>query len=313
MPEGADSAAGPNAPDTGADTSAAPSGPPDISVVIPVRNGSAFIADQLEAIAAAITPDRSIEVIVADNGSTDETPRVVERFTSRLPVRVLDAGSVVGSNYARNRGVESAGAERILLCDADDEVDQHWLSEMWKAFEEGSDLVAGPIDYHRLNPPQVRAWRGADRASVVTSLGFLPTGHGANLGFTRRLHQAIGGFDEDFVFGGPDIEFCWRAQLDGYELREVPSALVHYRLRPSLSDLYSQSRMYGAAEAHLYSKFRDRGLRRRSPRTLAYELWWLLSRLPFATSVARRGAWLRRLGQQVGRFQGSVKYRVIWW
>jgi glycosyltransferase involved in cell wall biosynthesis len=286
---------------------------PDVSVVIPVRNGSPFIADQLTAIAAATPPNLTIEVVVADNGSTDDTAIVAERFAARLRVRVVDAGGAVGSNYARNRGVHAARAGRILLCDADDEVDQQWLCEMWDAFEAGHELVAGPIDYRRLNPPDVRAWRGAQVASVTRVLGFLLAGHGANLGFTRGVYHAIGGFDEGFVFGGPDIEFCWRAQLAGYMLTEVPSAVVHYRIRASLSDLFAQARLYGAAEAHLYRKFRGAGLRRRRAQTVGREVWWLVSRLPFAGPVGRRGAWLRRLGQQVGRLEGSLRYEVLWW
>lgn len=286
---------------------------PGMSVVIPVRNGANVLGEQLDALLAAEHPPVDVEVIVVDNGSTDRTAQVALTYAPRLRVRVVAAAEAASSNYARNVGVQAAHADRIALCDADDQVDQAWLQAMWQAFEDGHDLVAGPIDYVRLNAPSVRAWRGASQSFVAPILGFLPSGHGASLGFTRALYEAVGGFDEEFAFGGPDIEFCWRAQLAGYVLVAEPRALVHYRLRPSLGALVRQARMYGAAEAHLYLKFRHAGLRRRPASTLIADLWWIVTRLPFAWPVSRRGAWLRRAAQQAGRVQGSLRYRVLWW
>lgn len=284
-----------------------------ISVVIPVRNSAATLLEQLEALSAVARPAGGFEVVVADNGSTDTTADIARGFQGILPLRVVDAGDRPGSNYARNCGVRAAKYDYILLCDGDDQVDPHWLSAMSDAFDAGHQLVAGPIDYVRLNPPDVRSWRGADRASTATALGFLPFGHGANLGFTRSIYDQVHGFDEDFEFGGPDIEFCWRAQLSGATLHTQSEAIVHYRLRPSLNALFRQSRAYGAAEAHLFRKFAEHGLTHRPLSMPLRDIWWIVSRMPFAVGPARRGAWLRRLGQQMGRFEGAARYRVWWW
>ncbi|WP_353953331.1 glycosyltransferase [Knoellia sp. S7-12] len=284
-----------------------------ISVVIPVRNAASTLAEQLDALAAAESPSGGFEVIIADNGSTDDTVTIAESFATQIPVRIIDAGAAPGSNYARNCGIAAARYGRILLCDGDDQVDTRWLTAMCRAFDGGYELVAGPIDYERLNPPHVRRWRGADRASTGIIMNFLESGHGANLGFSKDLWKRLSGFDEAFEFGGPDIEFCWRAQLSGTALETVPDAVVHYRLRPSLSKLYKQSRAYGAAEAHLYKKFAASGLARRPTRAPFLEAWWMLTRFPFAIDPGRRGAWVRRAGQQVGRLEGSVRYNVLWW
>jgi len=283
-----------------------------ISVVIPVRDGAKTLGEQLEALANLADP-REFEVLVADNGSTDGTVAIADSFGGRLPLRVVDASAAPGSNYARNCGIREASFDRILLCDSDDRVDPRWLAAMRDAFDAGHELVVGPIDYVLLNPPEVRAWRGAQRAFADEVLGFLPTGHGANMGFTRSVYQRLDGFDDEFEFGGPDIEFCWRAQLAGVELHPVPEAVVHYRLRPSLGTLFRQSRAYGAAQAHLYRKFGSRGMRRRPITAPVGELWWLVTRLPFAWPLGRRGAWLRKLATQLGRVEGAVRYRVMWW
>ena len=283
-----------------------------ISVVIPVRNGAMTLGEQLDALASMDSPGE-FEVLVADNGSTDDTAAITSAYAGRLLVRVVDASAAPGSNYARNCGIKACSFDRILLCDSDDQVDAGWMAAMRQAFDAGHELVVGPIDYVLLNPPEVRAWRGAHRAFAEVVLGFLPTGHGANMGFTRSVYERLGGFDDEFEFGGPDIEFCWRAQLTGVKLRPVPDAVVHYRLRPSLGTLFRQSRAYGAAEAHLYRKFAGHGMCRRSLAAPFGEVWWLVTRLPFAWPLGRRGAWLRRVASQLGRFEGSVRYRVLWW
>lgn len=291
------------------------SGLPDtgLSVVIPVRNAADTLGMQLDALVAAEKPSGGFEVIVSDNGSSDETAAIARTFEPRLTIHVIDASGAPGSNYARNQGVRAARYQRILLCDGDDQIDPRWLLAMSAAFDEGHRFVAGPIDYRQLNEAGARAWRGAERASIGVVLGFLPSGHGANLGFTRGVWEALTGFDESFGFGGEDVEFCWRAQLAGIPLSTVPDAVVNYRLRPTLSALFTQSRAYGVGEARLYQAFAPLGLSRRPPRAPLSDLWWTITRLPFAATTGRRGAWLRRLGQQVGRIEGSVRFRVLWW
>jgi glycosyltransferase involved in cell wall biosynthesis len=286
---------------------------PQLSIVIPVRDGGATIAAQLDALATARKPAVTFEVVVADNGSTDQTGSIVQSYADRLPVRLVDASHVTGANLARNCGVEHSRGAWLLFCDADDEVDVGWLEKMARAFADGEELIAGPIDYERLNAPEVCAWRGARRASVSPMMGFLPAAQSANLGVTRRVFDLVDGFDTEFTGAGEDIDFIWRAQLAGTPLQEVPNAVVHYRLRSSLLAHWHQSISYGACEAQLYARYAPAGMSRRPIRVLVNDVWWLITRLPFAWPIGRRGAWLRRAGQRWGRIVGAVGSRVLWW
>lgn len=286
---------------------------PGLSVVIAAKDSADTLAEQLSALAANTSLDCPFEVIVADNGSKDGTADIAGGFATRLPIVVVDASKTVGANFARRIGVENARYDRILVCDSDDRVGTEWMAAMSRAFDQGHHLVAGPIDYRRLNSPLLRAWRGADSHTPAPFLDFLPTGHGANLGFTRSVYDSVGGFDADYQFGGDDVEFCWRAQLAGFHLYMEPQAVVDYRLRPSLRALYLQSKAYGASEAHLFRDFARRGLRRRPLAAPVRDFVWLVTRLPFAWSAERRGAWLRRCGVAMGRIQGAWEYRTLWW
>ncbi len=283
-----------------------------VSVVVPVFDGAATIGAQLEALAAAQVAGVACEVVVADNGSRDGTVAIARSYADRLPVTVVDASHRQGANAARTVGVQASRGARLLFCDADDEVDPSWIERMSSALDAGHELVAGVIDYTRLNAPDVVAWRGAPRAGVIPMMGFLPGAHLANLAMTRALYERLGGFDDAYT-GGDDIEFVWRAQLDGVALHEARDAIVHYRLRPTLRAHWRQCVGYGACEPHLYRKYASAGMPRRPASALLRDLWWLATRLPFAWSRARFGAWLRRAGQQWGRFTGAVRYRTPWW
>jgi len=283
---------------------------PRLSVVMPVFNGGATIRCQLEALATAESPGVSWELIVSDNGSTDDTAAVSLEYSDRLPLKVVDAGRARGINAARNVGVVASSGEWILLCDCDDEVDSGWLVRMVEAFSSGAELVGGPIDYRRLNGPVVRAWRGADEATVMPAFGYLRFAHGANCGFTRTVYDTVGGFDERFQFGGEDVEFFWRAQLAGFDLVEVPGAVVQYRLRQSYRALWAQSLAYGGSEVGLFKVFRSAGMPRRPWPEFLKTVVWLVLRLPWLVDAGRRGAWVRVLGQQVGRIRASLRYRT---
>jgi glycosyltransferase involved in cell wall biosynthesis len=284
-----------------------------VSIVIPVRNGAATLGEQLEALARMDDVPCDVEVVVADNGSTDGTAALAQGFAGRLPVRVVSCGHASGINVARNCGIRATSSDRVLLCDADDQVDAGWLAAMHRAFEAGGEVLGGPLDYRRLNSPTVRAWRGAEEARVGVLHGFLPSAHGANLGFTRAAFEAIDGFDETFRGGGDDTDFVWRAQLAGHRLSEVPDAVVHYRLRPTLRSHVRQWYAYGRSEALLHQKFASSGMTRRSGPALLRDLWWLASRLPLSVPLARRGAWLRRAAQLAGRLVVSVRHKALWW
>lgn len=285
---------------------------PQLSVVIPVRNGAATLALQLDALVACEPPGVPFEVVVADNGSTDDTAAIARSYADRLLVRVVDAGGAMGANFARNEGIAASHGAWIALCDADDEVDASWLRAIAAALAAGRQLVGGIIDYSRLNSAEVCAWRGATSSGVAVHLGFLPFAASANLAFTREVFDSIGGFDERFAQAGEDVDYCWRAQLAGFELVEEPQAIVHYRLRPGLGVLWRQWRNYGSSEVLLYRTFRDRGLPRRSPAASVRDVWWLITRLPFAGPRSRRGAWVRRAALWWGRLRGSLQQRTIW-
>ena len=88
---------------------------PSISVVIPCYNAAAFLRATIESILGQTQP--VLEVIVVDDGSTDDSARIAESFGP--PVRVIRQPNQ-GESAARNRGIEAAGGDWVAFLDADD-------------------------------------------------------------------------------------------------------------------------------------------------------------------------------------------------
>jgi glycosyltransferase involved in cell wall biosynthesis len=283
--------------------------PPErISVIVPVRNGADTLAGQFEALAAQTYPGEW-ELILADNGSTDGTRELADRWAPRLAnLTVVDASERQGSSFARNCGAGRATGDFLAFCDADDVVVPEWLESLASAARD-FDAVTGLQEVSAINPDGVQAWR-PPRASGLPRSRFLPYAPSCNLGVWSAVFRQTGGFDEEYP-QSHDVEWSWRAQLASFTLGFAPGAVVHYRYRTSSRDVSRQAYLSGLDSARLYRDYRARGLTR-MPITHALRIWgWLVARLPYLLSPARRGVWVRRAGEAAGRLSGSVRFRVL--
>jgi glycosyltransferase involved in cell wall biosynthesis len=285
---------------------------PKLSVVIPCLNGADTIGDQLEALASQ-TWDQPWEVIVADNGSTDGTVAVVERYRERMPnLRVVDASDKRGAAHARNLGARAARARALAFCDADDEVGEGWVAAIGEALAR-HDFVAARQDTTKLNEPWVQEKGQSPLADGLPRLWYPPYLHHAGsggLGVRRELHDAIGGFDESMLILD-DTDYCIRLQLAGARLHLAPDAVIHYRYRTSLRALYHQARSYAEHNALLQKRY---GRATRAPARWRWPLMGWKPLLAAFTGVHRKGGRAKlvwRLGWQSGRLRGSLKHRVL--
>jgi glycosyltransferase involved in cell wall biosynthesis len=258
---------------------------PALSVVIPCRNGAGVLPGQLAALAREEWSE-PWEVVVVDNGSTDGTAAVARKWAEKLPaLRVLRAERP-GRQHACNVGARAAPRAATFV-DADDEVAPGFVRAM------GEALARHPL------------------VAAAAELGFLPWGGGGTLGVRREVFDALGGFGEAMRYA-EDIDFCWRAQLAGIPLRFVPEARIRVHRRPTLRATYRQHRDYGRGTAMLYRMYRAAGMPRR-PVTAALAEWGGLVRsVPFLRTPEQRSRWVRRLGRNVGRLQGSLRYGVLY-
>ena len=114
---------------------------PFLSVVICTRDRAASLERTLESlVAAAQRMARPWELVVVDNGSSDETPQVIASFADRLPVRGVREDAA-GLSNARNAGVKQAQGEYIVWTDDDVVVDPGWLEGWAGGIEQAQDCA----------------------------------------------------------------------------------------------------------------------------------------------------------------------------
>ena len=217
----------------------------DITILIPVLNESRHIKTCLEALTQQRPPRGNVETIVIDNGSRDETLKIVEGFAR---VRLLHEPRP-DPYLARNRGIEAAKGRIIAFTDGDCRADEGWLCALERAFDEGADIVVGRLAY----PEGGSFWldRYTDYYDAKTRWLFAQPehpgiyGHGGNMAVRAELFEKLGDFPELPVAG--DTEFLHRARqkIDDVSIRYVEDAVVTHLEVETYRSLLPKLSRYG--------------------------------------------------------------------
>jgi len=201
-------------------------GDPEVSVIVPVRNGGADVRRLVDALERQTLPRSRFEVLVVDDGSTDGATGGLDSADGWL--RVLP-GPPRNSYAARNRGARAAVAPLLAFCDVDCVPEPGWL-EAGFAAAATADLVAGLVRFALPDRPSV--WTLIDVESALDQASMVLEGIAvtANLFVSRELLETRGGFDERYASGG-DWTFVRGSVEAGAALRFAPEAIVVHRSR----------------------------------------------------------------------------------
>lgn len=279
-----------------------------VSVVVPCRNAAQVLGAQLEALARQECSE-NWEVVIVDNGSTDGTREVAERYRSRLPqLLFVEASERRGAAYARNTGVRAANGENVAFCDADDEVGEGWLQAVVRALAD-HQAIAFRVDAAKLNRyAGERTIRQSDGLQLYTYPPYLPYS-GGTIAMRRGLFLQLGGFDETML-ACEDADLCWRVQRAGVPLFFARDAVIHVRLRTSILGMCRQARLWGEYNVALYKKYRPFGMPPLPRLQGLRNLIGTFRRFPRLARRRTRSEWLWEANWMTGRLIGSLKYRT---
>jgi glycosyltransferase involved in cell wall biosynthesis len=242
----------------GALDAAAPSA--RIAVLISAFNASSTILETLEGFLQQDLPSDQWEVVVVDDGSTDDTSIVVHSFIeSHLPQGAL---VVMRHNVgaARGRSVARAHTEapNILFFDADDVPSPDYIYAHLRALESADrDVMSyALVDtgyFAHLGPSHV-VGGAVQKATVNTVLGEVPFATGGTVALPSRLFDAVAGYDHAML-GCEDLDFSVRVWLAGTDLVMADGARCYYRQRSRLGQIYRQRVGYASSHALLVKKY----------------------------------------------------------
>lgn len=286
-----------------------------VSVVVPCRNAAAHLGEQLQALSAQ-RYGGPWEVVVVDDGSTDGSAALAERFRSRLPrLRVVRNPEPRNASRARNIGVAAATGQLLLFCDADDVVCTGWVDAMVRALGSHA-IVGGASEVERLNPRWAVGTRDLPQQHGLQSSDIpgwdLVHGGPGNLGVTRALWENVGPFDEDDgVARQEGVDYFFRAQLAGFEPGFAPDAVISIRLRHTFPGVYRQARGWAMGSVAIQRKYAPLGLTA-PPAWRGVVSWgWVPIRLLAVRDRGQLARWLHLLGWRVGRLRGSLRERTF--
>ncbi len=193
-----------------------------VTCILPVHNGARFLAEALDSVLEQEgVPD--LDVVVVDDGSTDDTPAVLEGYGDRIRVLRQENAGVAA---ARNAGLAEASADFVAFQDADDIWMPGKLRTQLDCFEENPDLdlcVGFVQNFWMDEVAHERAlFEGTDFAAPTAA-------YGPPLLVARAsAFERVGGFDPDLVVG-EDNDWFIRAREAGLVEHVVPEVILRRR------------------------------------------------------------------------------------
>ncbi|MFC4987847.1 glycosyltransferase [Saliphagus infecundisoli] len=208
-----------------------------LSAVIPVYNDPYGIRTTLESLTSQTYPIDSYEILVVDNGSEDETRKVVQEYCERYPelVTLLIEDEIQSSYAARNKGVEHAHGALISFIDADMTVEPTWAKSVVDSYtEHGWDYMGCEIETYIDGHGSLTA--RYDRALGFTVERYLQKAQfvvTACLTVRKTVFEDVGLFDSRLISGG-DGEFGERVHAAGFDQYFEPDITVYHPARTTV-------------------------------------------------------------------------------
>lgn len=214
---------------------------PLLSVIIPHYNGAELLPACFNALRAQTYPH--LEIMLVDNGSTDESLALTRRDFPE--VKIIELGQNLGLTGAINRGIEQAGGQIIAALNNDTEVSPGWARALVNALQVHPDagIAASKILLFDRRNILHSAGDGFGIDGIPINRGvwqedkgqfdhdtYIFGGCGGAVAYRREMLEDIGLFDEDLFMYLEDVDLNWRAQIAGYRAVFVPQAVVYHRL-----------------------------------------------------------------------------------
>lgn len=235
-----------------------------ISVIMPTRNRAAILPAAVTALDVA-ADGYEVEVIIVDNGSSDDTAEVVSSLRPDNLSILYSAEPVPGVCRAKNRGISQARGEVLVFTDDDCCVAPGYFRALTAHYlrQTGPVVVGGRVELG--DPTDAPITVKTDDTFATLGEGQHPGGfvHGCNLTMTRSVLDVVGMWDERFGPGAKfkaaeETELNYRAHKAGIPVQYLPDIVTyHFHGRKQLKDVKALNRSYQFGNGALFGKHPD--------------------------------------------------------
>jgi glycosyltransferase involved in cell wall biosynthesis len=244
----------------------------DVSIIICTRNRGRMIVACLDAALKAMrnAPGVSSEIIVVDNGSTDDTRRLIEEWSSATNAPLLlGEEPKIGLANARNAGIALAKGKLLAFTDDDCRLDENYIMEAAAiaardtspTLRGGSVHLGDPLDYALTIKTDAEGSTWSINANIAETPNVGHAVLGCNMVVPREIVWAVGNFDPLFgagssIPGGEDTDYLFRTYLSGFTVEYVPNMRVyHHHERRQKIEGYTLFMNYSIGNGALYAKY----------------------------------------------------------
>lgn len=234
-------------------------GAPYFSVIVPVYNRRGEVRDLLESLAKQTDDD--FELLLVEDGSTERCDDIAAAYANQLRVQYFWKENE-GRSIARNYGIERAQGSYFIFFDSDCVIPPCYFEVLKKALKEHPvDCFGGPDaaseDFNRTQKAisfSMTAFltTGGIRGGKVQLEKFVPRSF--NMGYSRRVWEAVGGFREMF---SEDIDMSTRIRKAGFSITLFREAYVYHKRRNTLRSFSRQTYVFGMSRITLKLLYPD--------------------------------------------------------
>ncbi|MFC2162159.1 glycosyltransferase [Candidatus Altiarchaeota archaeon] len=224
---------------------------PIVSVIVPTYNRGGMLGDCIGSLQQQSYPN--LEIILVDDGSTDDTLKVLEEYAGEDErIRVFSQENN-GSYSARNLGIKESKGGIICFTDDDCIVDKEWVSRLVAAYDD--ERVGGVGGQIIAYPPENMIERYCDEIGLLgqerlSSVYFMT----ANASYRMSVLEEVGGFDTYFKSSG-DADMGVMVHERGYATKYARDAVIHHRHRSTLRNLVRQKFFHGTGYSCMHRKY----------------------------------------------------------
>jgi glycosyltransferase involved in cell wall biosynthesis len=233
---------------------------PHISVIIPVYNDPNGLRDTIQSLIVQTYQKNNYEIIIADNGSTDNTINIAKAYQKKFPelIKIAIENGIQSSYAARNKGILISQGQFLVFVDADMTVMTTWLNDVYATINTGSiSYLACNVSIILKNKTlcgEYNQLTGFPISRLVSVAHFAPT---CCLIINRNILNKVEYFDENLISGG-DLEFGNRVYDKGCTLHFAEHLNIFHPARSTLKSLSKKNFRVGRGFYQLGHKYPER-------------------------------------------------------
>ena len=240
-----------------------------VSIITPNYNGEKYLKEYFQSL---IPQKQHIdEVIIIDNNSKDNSKQIIQEYTEKLNIQLIENNTNTGFAKACNQGIQKAKNEYLLLLNNDIKIEKNAIKPLIETIQENPktfSVMSKMLQYHQPNliddagdeytilTYTQKKGNNTNKKKYNKKREIFSSCAGAAL-YKKSILKQIGLFDENFFAYIEDIDLAYRAQIQGYKNIYQPKSIVYHHGSATTGSQYNPFKIHLAARNNIYLIYKN--------------------------------------------------------